>query len=221
MPLPYPAPVPDGGTGPPAEGEPSRRLVLASGSPRRRDLLSQAGIAFEIVPADIPEEARPDEAPAAFADRLAREKALAVASRLRGGPDRPVLAADTIVVCDTEVLGKPRDAEHAVALLSKLVGRSHVVITAVALAHTGKAEAGAVESFHVASKVRMRAAGRDEIERYVAGGEPMDKAGAYAVQGQGRTFVDTVEGSETNVIGLPMDETLALLARAGVAARPA
>ena len=153
-----------------------------------------------------------------MADRLAREKALAVADRLGGGAARPVLAADTIVVCDGEVLGKPRDPGHAVELLSKLVGRSHVVITGVALAHTRASGTDDVESFHVSSNVRMRPADRDEIERYVAGGEPLDKAGAYAVQGEGRKFVEAVDGSETNVIGLPMEETLALLTRAGVTA---
>ena len=196
------------------------RLVLASGSPRRRELLAAAGIDFEVVPADIPEELGSGEQPVAFATRLAREKALAVAERLPDVPDRPVLAADTIVVCDDEVLGKPRDEAHAVALLSKIVGRSHVVVTGVAITRTGTPDTS-LESLHVASEVTMRAAGRDEIARYVAGGEPMDKAGAYAIQGEGRTFVVGVEGSETNVIGLPMEETLELLARAGVEAAPA
>jgi len=179
-------------------------------------LLSQAGLSFEVVPADIPEEARPGEAPTAMAERLAQEKALAVVARLPSGPIRPVLAADTIVVIGDEVLGKPDDAAHAVVLLSKLVGRSHVVITGVALAHGDEATPGELSSFWVASTVRMRTAERSEIERYVAGGEPMDKAGAYAIQGEGRKFVIEVEGSETNVIGLPMEETLALLSRAGL-----
>ena len=210
--MPWPTTDPDA---PHAPTHPAR-LVLASGSPRRRHLLSQAGLSFEVVPADIPEEARPGEAPTAMAERLAQEKALAVVARLPSGPIRPVLAADTIVVIGDEVLGKPDDAAHAVVLLSKLVGRSHVVITGVALAHGDEATPGELSSFWVASTVRMRTAERSEIERYVAGGEPMDKAGAYAIQGEGRKFVIEVEGSETNVIGLPMEETLALLSRAGL-----
>ena len=191
-------------------------LVLASASPRRRELLGLAGVAFEIVPADIDEESHPGEAPQAMAERLAGEKAAAVAGRLPTEPVRPVLAADTIVVCGDEILGKPRDEAHAVKLLSKLVGRSHTVITGVALSHSGPAAANPPEVISVSSRVRMRPASQDEIERYVEGGEPMDKAGAYAIQGEGRSFVTGLEGSETNVIGLPMDETMALLARVGI-----
>jgi septum formation protein len=187
-------------------------LILASGSPRRRDLLTRAGVRFEIRPADIPERREPGEAPAAFAERLAREKALHVARAAGPEPTRWVLGADTIVVIDEDVLGKPEDEAHAVALLSRLAGRTHVVITAVALVETGRLEP---RSTTVASRVTLRAAPRDEIEAYVAGREPMDKAGAYALQGEGRRFVERVEGSESNVIGLPVDETLALLAASG------
>ncbi len=183
-------------------------IVLASASPRRSELLGEAGVPFEVVPADIDELARPGEAPGEMAERLAREKALAVADRLRADPGRIVLAADTIVVLGEEVLGKPRDPAHAVELLSKIVGRTHEVMTGVALARTGGDTAS---TLHVVSRVRMRPAERPEIEAYVATGEPLDKAGAYAVQGDGRRFVEAVEGSETNVIGLPMDETLALI----------
>jgi septum formation protein len=187
-------------------------LVLASASPRRRELLAGAGIAFEVMPAEIDERALPDEAPHALAERLAREKALAVAERLGPAPRRLVLGSDTIVVLAGEVLGKPRDPEHAEALLGRLVGRRHDVVTGVAVVDSQRL---APRSFTVTSRVTMRAAEADEIRRYVATGEPLDKAGAYALQGEGRRFVAVVEGSESNVIGLPLEETLALLRAAG------
>lgn len=187
-------------------------LVLASGSPRRRSLLERAGISFEVCPAELPEERGPGEEPADFAQRLAAEKARAIARRLGGGAPRFVLGADTIVVVDGDVLGKPADAADALALLSRLVGRSHQVLTGVAVVATATGqECGALVESHVS----MRRAGEEELRAYVAGGEPLDKAGAYAVQGEGRRFVTAVEGSETNVIGLPMEETLALLRQAG------
>lgn len=186
-------------------------LVLASASPRRRLLLERAGLAFEVRPADLDETPRPDEAPVACLVRLAREKALAVAQTLAAGPPRLVLGADTGVLLGDELLGKPVDAAHAFELLSRLVGRSHRVVTAVAVADTAGAH---VLERHVESRVRMRPAERGELEAYVAGGEPLDKAGAYALQGEGRRFVEAVEGSESNVIGLPVEETLALLERA-------
>jgi septum formation protein len=182
-------------------------LILASGSPRRRELLTRAGIEFETRPADIPEVQRPNEPPAVFAKRLAREKALAVAQRI-GGPARPVLGADTIVVIDDRVLGKPTDSEHAVELLSLLIGRRHAVITGVAVVNS---ETLSCRDVAVESWVVMRGADRQELVEYAAGGEPLDKAGAYALQGEGRRFIERVEGSETNVIGLPVEETLALL----------
>ena len=185
----------------------SNILVLASGSPRRRELLTRAGVAFEVRPANIPEIQRPGETPVGFATRLAREKALAVA-RIIGSPPRPVLGADTIVVIDDRILGKPRDVEHAVELLSLLVGRRHAVITAVAIVNS---ETLAVHETVALSQVVMRHAERDELVDYAASGEPLDKAGGYALQGEGRRFVVRVEGSETNVIGLPVEETLALL----------
>ena len=188
-------------------------LILASGSPRRRELLHQAGIRFEICPADIPEVGRPGEAPVAFAERLARAKALAVAKRIGPSPPRLVLAADTIVVVDDEVLGKPRDENHALELLERLTGRSHFVVTAVALAVSDTLR---IRHTSVKSQVTMRAADRDELIAYVATGESMDKAGGYAVQGGARAFVTGILGSETNVIGLPLEETLDLLGAAGL-----
>lgn len=187
-------------------------LVLASASPRRRELLARAGVAFEVMPADIEERALPGEAPETLAERLAREKALAVARQLGPSPPRLVLGSDTIVVLGGDVLGKPRDAADAEAMLARLAGRTHRVVTGVALAESGDL---AVRSLTVASRVTFRALGAEEIRRYVAGGEALDKAGSYAFQGEGRGFVSAVEGSESNVVGLPIDETLALLRAMG------
>ena len=192
---------------------PEPPLVLASASPRRRHLLERAGIAFQALAAEVDEAPLPSESPRAQAERLAREKALVVAERLGPRPRRWVLGADTLVVVDGEALGKPRDAEHALKLLARLVGRSHVVITAVALvpSDTLEARVRAAES-----TVVMRPAGEAELRAYVAGGEPLDKAGAYAAQGEGRRLIERIEGSESNVIGLPLDETRALLREAGL-----
>jgi septum formation protein len=188
-------------------------LVLASGSPRRSDLLTRAGLTFRVQPSTIEEVAQVGETARRQALRLAREKAEDVAQRLtEAGRDAAVLGADTLVVIDGEALGKPDDPAHAVKLLSRLVGRRHVVVTGVALV----AGSGPTRSFAVESGVVMRDADEAEIRAYVAGGEPLDKAGAYAAQGDGRRFIERIEGSETNVIGLPMDETLALLREAGV-----
>ena len=188
-------------------------LVLGSGSPRRRELLTRAGIAFEVLPADIDEIAEVGEEPAAFALRLAREKAHAVAMRVGAAPRRLVLGADTIVVIDADVLGKPTDPEDAVRLLSRLVGREHRVLTAVAVIASDRLAHAA--TCVVTSRVSMHPASEAEIRRYVATGEPLDKAGAYAAQGEGRRFVERIDGSESNVIGLPIDETLALLRESG------
>ena len=184
-------------------------LVLGSGSPRRSELLARAGIAFEVRPADIDETAEIGEAPAAFALRLARAKAIAVATLVGASPRRIVLVADTIVVVDGDVLGKPTDREDAVRLLGRLVGREHRVLTGVAVVASDRSDRAA--TCVVTSRVTMRAATEAEIRRYVATGEPLDKAGAYAAQGEGRRFIERIDGSESNVIGLPIDETLALL----------
>jgi len=192
-------------------------LVLASASPRRRDLLQAAGVAFEVLPADIAETPHAGETPRALAERLAREKALAVALRLAAAPPRLVLGADTVVVVDDDVLGKPDDPEHAVALLRRLVGRSHHVVTGVAVVPAG---GGTPRQLSETSRVTLRAAGEAEIRAYVATGEPLDKAGAYAAQGEGRRFVTRVEGSLSNVIGLPVEASLALLREAGLPLPP-
>ena len=182
--------------------------MLASGSPRRSQILGDAGLRFEIQPSGIDEKTRPGEAPGDLAERLAREKAEDVAGRLPDSPARPVLGSDTIVVAGENVLGKPRDAEHAVELLSQLVGTTHRVMTAIALAWSdGRATASQV----VVSEVEMRSATRAELVAYVAVGESLDKAGGYALQGEGARFILDVRGSSTNVIGLPLEETLALI----------
>jgi len=188
-------------------------LILASGSPRRTDLLSRLEVAFAAVPAEIEETARPGETPRALAERLAREKAEAVAARMGRTPRRVVLGCDTIVVIGEEVLGKPRDPEHALTLLRKLSGRSHLVLTGIAVVES---DTGRTRSRVVESRVTLREADEAELRDYVATGESLDKAGAYALQGAGRRFIAGVEGSETNVIGLPLEETRAMLQDAGV-----
>jgi septum formation protein len=187
-------------------------LVLASASPRRRELLARAGVRFEVVPSGVPEQARAGEAPRTLALRLAQEKVLDVARRFPASPRRWVLGADTIVVLEDGILGKPADREQAVEMLRRLVGRSHRVLTAVALVATDRLQP---RSLCVESTVVMRTAAEEEVRAYVATGEPLDKAGAYAAQGEGRRFVARIDGSETNVIGLPIEETLALLRAVG------
>jgi septum formation protein len=190
-------------------------LLLASASPRRRELLGRAGVAFEVSPADIDESARDGESPEQLAARLARDKALHVARRSGADPPRWVLGADTIVVLEGLVYGKPADAEDAARILGALRGRTHRVVTAVALA---RSDGAALREIRVESRVTLRAASDPEIRAYVATGEPLDKAGAYAVQGFGGRLVERIEGSLSNVIGLPLDETLALLREAGLPA---
>ena len=194
---------------------PKSQLVLASASPRRREILSAAGLRFRIEPAELDERALPGEPPAQHAARLARAKALAVARRQAGDPGCVVIAADTLVVVGTRVLGKPSDAREAESHLASLCGRSHRVITAVAVV---RADALHPREALVESEVALRPASADEIRAYVATGEPLDKAGAYALQGEGRRFVERVIGSESNVIGLPLAETLELLRAEGVVA---
>ena len=178
-------------------------------------LLTQAGLRFETVVPDIAETVRPGEPPHHLVERLSLEKARHVSARFLEGPRRLVLGSDTVVVVDNEVLGKPRDADEAVVMLSRLCGRTHQVVSGVAVIET---DSGRERALSVESHVIMRAADRSELRAYVATGESLDKAGAYALQGEGRRFVTRVEGSETNVIGLPLDETLALLEELGLTA---
>lgn len=180
-------------------------FVLASASPRRRELLAQVGLEPEVMPSHIDETPREGESAEAYGLRVATEKARACAD------ERPALAADTEVVLDGRCLGKPGTAEAAKAMLRSLSGRSHEVLTAVAL-RTGQDVLTAV----VRTEVSFRDLSDEEIARYVATGECADKAGAYGIQGRGGALVARVSGSYTNVVGLPLEETLALLAKGGL-----
>ncbi len=186
---------------------PSDRIVLASASPRRRELLQQIGLEFEVVPSTAPEEVRPEETPEQLVTRLSRDKAAEVAGRPEVA-GRWFIGSDTIVLCDGLILGKPRDEEHARQMLRKLSGAEHQVLSGIAIIDR---ETGRQHVEAVATRVRFRELTEDEIARYIASGEPSDKAGAYAIQGLGVCFVAGIEGSYTNVVGLPLCRlTLAL-----------
>jgi septum formation protein len=191
-------------------------VYLASASPRRSELLRQIGVPFEVRPADIPETQAPGESADALVLRLAAEKADAVWRRVPAHERRPVLAADTAVVLDERVLGKPADEAEAEAMLAALSGRTHRVLTAVALRCGDKAE-----TLLSSSEVRFRATTREERATYCRSGEPLDKAGGYGIQGRAAMFVEHLAGSYSGVVGLPLFETAALLARCGVALSPA
>lgn len=185
-------------------------LYLASGSPRRRELLAQIGVPFSVVSAPIDETPLPNESAPAYVERLARAKAAAGLACLEG--PAVVLGADTAVVLDGRILGKPENREDALAMLADLSGREHQVLTAVALDDGQR-----VHSFCVTSTVRFRAISTDEAQRYWASGEPADKAGGYAVQGLGAVFVTGLSGSYSAVVGLPLCETADLLGQFGIA----
>ena len=182
-------------------------VILASQSPRRRELLSLVGIAHDVQPADIDEQVWPGEAPIPHCQRLATTKAQAVAA---AAPDALVIGSDTIVVIDNEILGKPTHADEAMAMLSRLSGRTHVVHTAVAVVYAGETRA-AVESV----TVRFRTLTTAQIRAYVATGEPMDKAGSYGIQGFGATIVERVDGDYFAVMGLPLGALVALIRSSG------
>jgi septum formation protein len=200
-------------------------IYLASRSPRRRELLNQIGVRFETLllrveprrPADIDETRNPSESAEDYVVRIAREKAICGARVLQARSQvfRPVLAADTVVVVDGQVLGKPENRVQAAQFLHRLAGRTHEVRTVVALAvGTGQT----VEPLMATSisQVTMRPISDEEIERYCDTNEPMDKAGAYAIQGRAAIFVERLEGSYSGVVGLPLAETASLLVRAGI-----
>jgi septum formation protein len=183
-------------------------ICLASSSPRRRELLSQIGVPHVVAGADIDETVLPGETPRAYVTRLAREKALAV----RGAGQRlPVLAADTTVVVDGRVFGKPRDRADAIYMLGELAGRKHEVLTAVALATAQ----GVIERLS-SNTVCFRKISPEECAAYWETGEPRDKAGGYAIQGLGAVFVESLTGSYSAVMGLPLFETGELLQAAGI-----
>jgi len=179
-------------------------LYLASGSPRRRELLTQLGLRFERLSTQVAEEKRPEEAAAAYVMRLANEKALAGVAVAE--QELPVLGADTIVVLNNEVLEKPADEAAAAAMLAKLSGQTHVVMTAIALADRQRQL-----DCLVTTEVTFRILTAEDIAAYIASGEPMDKAGAYGIQGLGGNFVRKINGSYHAVVGLPLVETAELL----------
>jgi septum formation protein len=201
---------------------PGNRIYLASRSPRRRELLKQVGVVFDLPllceslsrGADVDETPRPNEGAADYVTRIARAKAEAgwrhiMQRRVRA---QPVLAADTTVVLDGEILGKPADGQDAQRMLRRLSGRAHHVLTAVAVGYKER-----VESALSTSTVEFRQLEDEEIRRYVASGEPMDKAGSYAIQGRAASFVRTMSGSYSGVMGLPLFETAQLLRRYEIA----
>jgi septum formation protein len=188
-------------------------LCLASASPRRRELLAQIRVPHEVEAAGVEEERRPEECAREYVLRLAREKAVSVRSRRPAG--QPVLAADTAVVLEERVFGKPRDRHEALEMLAALGGRTHEVLTGVALAAGGE-----VATALSVSAVRMRVLTPAERAAYWDSGEPCDKAGAYAIQGLGAVFVERLSGSYSGVMGLPLFETARLLEAAGIRCGP-
>ncbi len=193
---------------------PPRELVLASAAPRRAELLRMAGLPFSVRAADVDETLLPGEAPDAYATRMARAKALAA-----GGGNEPslVLAADTIVVVGGAILGKPGDRQEAARMIGRLAGRTHEVLTAIALRLLPE---GTVTTDLTISRVTFAPMSEEEIAWYVSTAEGLDKAGAYALQGRGALFITSVEGSYTNVIGLPLERLYPLLRRCGFSLGP-
>ena len=191
-------------------------LILASQSPRRRELLAQLRIPFEVIIADIDEQQHPGEPPEVYARRLSQQKAQAVASRVLQHPAL-IVAADTIVVDGGDVLGKPGDAAEASAVLRRLRNHTHIVITAISLLDT---TAGDLITEVAASPVKMRNYSDSEIAEYVATGDPMDKAGAYAIQHEGFHPVEDFNHCYANVMGLPICRLAVLLQQAGVELQP-
>jgi len=196
------------------------RIYLASRSPRRRELLHQIHVSFELLlfrsgertDSDVREDPLPGETAQDYVVRIARTKALAAVERVRSRRlvPHPVLAADTTIDVDGEIIGKPEGPDHAQHILRRLSGRRHRVLTAVALADEQRVEQSLNEN-----QVRFRDLGEDEIRRYIATGEPLDKAGAYAIQGRAALFIEEIHGSHSGIMGLPLFETGLLLRRFG------
>ena len=185
------------------------KIILASASPRRVELLASAGVEFEVVAGDVPEEALPGELPEDFVVRLARAKALDVAGKVGG---RFFIGADTVVVCDGEIMGKPRDGADAQRMLFKLSSVAHAVITGFAIYDRERDDAVAEA---VTTRVYFKHLREEEIRAYIATGCPFDKAGAYAIQGGAAHMVQRIDGSYTNVVGLPLCEVVEALRRVG------
>jgi septum formation protein len=205
-----PATSPRPSTSSAAERGDAPRLVLASASPRRADLLARLGLAPVVRSTDTDETPHPDEPAADLVIRLAAAKAAASAAAGDGTTDEVVLAADTEVVVGGEVLGKPRDRDDAEAMLRRLAGRSHEVMTGIAVQRGSTSRLA-----QVTTEVTFRALTDAEVAWYLATGEPTGKAGGYALQGAGAALVERIDGSDTNVIGLPLAETIALLRQVG------
>ncbi|MFU8789935.1 MAG: Maf family protein [Methylobacter sp.] len=184
------------------------QIILASASPRRRELLDQIQIAYRVHPVDIDETPQPDEAPLAYVQRLAAEKSAAAVAQL--GDTLPVLAADTAVVLDNLIMGKPKDRDDALAMLRLLSGKMHRVYSAISLRGREHGEAVSI------TEVTFRPLTEDEMAAYWHSGEPADKAGSYAIQGLGGVFVASINGSFSGVVGLPLFETAELLSRQGI-----
>lgn len=191
-----------------------KKIYLASCSPRRGELLRQIGVDFDVLPSDVDESVLPNEAPEHYVLRLAREKAAVCTQRIAGSglAVLPVLAADTTVCADGEILGKPESNEEARAMLQAMSDRWHTVHTGIALAFDGR-----IEALISSTQVEMARLTEQEIAAYIASGEPRDKAGAYGIQGLAGTFIRRIEGSYSGVMGLPVYETAQLLKKAGIA----
>jgi septum formation protein len=186
------------------------RVILASSSPRRRELLSSVGIEFDVIPSHVPEEHQMGEAPEEYVARLSRDKARAIAAKY---PGQWVIAADTTVLLGDQLLEKPADDADARRMLATIAGRTHIVYTGVTIEHGEKK----YRDTRVAeSEVRMLPLSQEDIAWYVRTGEPLDKAGAYAVQGIGAMFIESIHGSYTNVVGLPLALLFQMLRNAGI-----
>lgn len=177
-----------------------KKIILASASPRRRELLEQAGLEYEVMPSSVEEQVRFDE-PGLVVEDLAAKKAEDVAKNVEDGI---VIGADTVVALDGEILGKPKDDEDAFRMLSAMQGKAHTVYTGVSIVVKENKEKKEVQTFSVGTKVFMYPVEEKEIRAYIATKEPCDKAGAYAIQGRGATFIEKIEGDYNNVVGLPL-----------------
>ena len=186
------------------------RFILASSSPRRRELLTSIGLDFDVVPSHIPEEHQPGEAPEAYVARLSRDKANAIAMK---HPSQWVIAADTTVLLGDQLLEKPADKADAARMLSLIAGQTHIVYTGVTLQHVDRQYR---ETRVAESEVSMLPLSSSDVEWYVATGEPLDKAGAYAVQGIGAMFIESIHGSYTNVVGLPLAMLFQMMRKVGI-----
>ena len=186
------------------------RFILASQSPRRRELLASIGLAFDVMPSDVPEVHQPGESPEEYVARLSRDKAAAVAAKHE---DAWIIAADTTVLLGDELLEKPVDDDDAKRMLAIIAGKTHIVYTGVTLHNAAR---GWHDTRVAETEVRMLPLDASDIAWYVSTGEPLDKAGAYAAQGLGGMFIDSIHGSYTNVVGLPLALLFQMLRRAGV-----